>query len=139
GIRRQQPIRPGHRHGRGPGRRHAAVRHARIRRQPPDRRREGGCRAMTTIELTRPTTTVTPNKQPLSAGDRAVLTSTHALLALWTVIIVIPLLWILMSSFKSTSEVLSDPLALPSTLHWENYVNAWQKAGIGTWFLNTII
>ncbi len=79
------------------------------------------------------------NKPSLSVGDRMVLTFTHVLLIFWAAVVLIPLLWMLMSSFKSTSEVLSNPLAWPGAMHWDNYFNAWQKAGIGKWFLNTII
>ena len=32
----------------------------------------------------------------------------------WTVIVIVPLLWVLMSSFKTTKEILSSPLALPT-------------------------
>jgi len=80
------------------------------------------------------------NKQKLSLGDRAVAISSHGLLIIWSLIVIVPLLWVVMTSFKSTKEVLSgSPLALPSTLHWENYANAWEQAGIGLWFGNTVI
>lgn len=75
-----------------------------------------------------------------SGSDRVVAGIAHTLLVIWSAIVLVPLLWVLMTSFKSTSEVLSgSPLALPSALHWENYVNAWDKAGIGKWFGNTVI
>jgi N-acetylglucosamine transport system permease protein len=80
------------------------------------------------------------NRSPASGGDRAVAISTHALLVIWSLIVLIPLVWVLMTSFKSTQEVLSgSPLALPTKLHWENYANAWEQAGIGQWFVNTVI
>jgi N-acetylglucosamine transport system permease protein len=80
------------------------------------------------------------NKTHQSGGDRAVAISTHTLLIIWSLIVLIPLLWVLMTSFKSTQEVLSgSPLALPAKLHWENYANAWDQAGIGRWFVNTVI
>jgi N-acetylglucosamine transport system permease protein len=80
------------------------------------------------------------NKGKQSGGDRAVAISTHALLILWSLIVLIPLLWVVMTSFKSTQEVLSgSPLALPTTIHWDNYAKAWEQAGIGQWFFNTVI
>ncbi len=79
------------------------------------------------------------NRTQLSRGDRAVSTTTHTLLIIWTLIVVIPLLWVLMSSFKTTQAVLSNPLSPPTSLHWQNYANAWDQAGIGKWFLNTVI
>ena len=95
------------------------------------------------------TATVTDRQQPTepapvrksrsTKGDIAVATTSHVLLALWTVIVVLPLLWVLMSSFKTTSDILSSPMSLPTSLKFVNYANAWQTAGIGKWFINTVI
>lgn len=63
----------------------------------------------------------------------------HSSLTLWTLLVVLPLLWVVMSSFKSTSEVLSQPLAFPSALRTENYTNAWTVSGVGGYFLNTVV
>lgn len=72
-------------------------------------------------------------------GDKAFATVAHILLAIWTIIVVLPLLWTLMTSFKSTSEIFASPFSWPSNLHWENFTNAWNEAHIGDYFLNTII
>jgi N-acetylglucosamine transport system permease protein len=94
---------------------------------------------MTTTE-SRPVTAPPVNRSTSYGGDRAVAISTHALLILWSLIVLIPLLWVVMTSFKSTQEVLSgSPLALPTTIHWDNYAKAWEQAGIGQWFFNTVI
>src|SRR3954453_22356926 len=83
-----------------------------------------------------------PASQPTrrrSTGDIAVATTSHFLLVLWAAIVIIPLLWVLMSSVKTTDAILSKPLALPTSLNFSNYVNAWETAGIGKWFVNTVI
>lgn len=72
-------------------------------------------------------------------ADKAVSVTSHILLVLWTLVVLIPMLWVLMSSFKTTDQVLGNPMSLPTSLHWTNYLNAWEQAGIGKWFLNTII
>jgi len=72
-------------------------------------------------------------------GDAAVATTSHLLLSVWTLIVVLPFLWTLLSSFKTTKKILSSPFSLPDRLHWENYVNAWNAAGIGRFFFNTVI
>ncbi|RFT45966.1 sugar ABC transporter permease [Cutibacterium avidum] len=72
-------------------------------------------------------------------GDKAFATVAHILLAIWTIIVVLPLLWTLMTSFKSTSEIFASPFSWPSNLHWENFTNAWNEAHIGDYFLNTVI
>ncbi len=63
----------------------------------------------------------------------------HFALILWSLLVILPLLWTLLSSFKSTQEILGSPLGLPAKLRFENYANAWTTAGIGRYFLNTVI
>lgn len=41
------------------------------------------------------------------------------------VIVVFPLLWNLVTSFKSSEEIMANPWSLPEKLHFENYVNAY--------------
>lgn len=38
----------------------------------------------------------------------------------------VPVLWLIYLSLKSNTDILTNPLALPDTLHWENYVNAYK-------------
>ncbi|GAB4008327.1 carbohydrate ABC transporter permease [Glycomyces albus] len=57
---------------------------------------------------------------------------------LWAVMIVVPMVWIVLTSFKSEREIASDPLGLPGAFRWENYVSAWNNAHIGQYFLNTL-
>src|SRR6478752_10091805 len=80
-----------------------------------------------------------PPTRRRSAGDTAVAATSHFLLVLWSAIVIVPLLWVLMSSVKTTDAILSKPLALPTSLNFVNYVNAWKTAGIGKWFFNTVI
>ncbi|NJQ04939.1 carbohydrate ABC transporter permease [Streptomyces lonarensis] len=63
----------------------------------------------------------------------------HSFLVLWTVMAAAPLLWIVVSAFKTSAEVLSDPFGLPSGLHWANFANAWAEANIGRYALNSLI
>ena len=81
----------------------------------------------------------TPRRRTTNAGDTAVEVTSHVLLVLWSVIVIVPFLWVLLSSFKTTREILGSPFSLPA--HWklDNYVNAWTDAGIGRFFLNTVI
>ncbi|MBE7194768.1 MAG: carbohydrate ABC transporter permease [Gordonia polyisoprenivorans] len=60
-------------------------------------------------------------------------------MGIWSIIVVVPFLWTVMSSFKSTREIAANPLAPPTTLHFENYVNAWTDSGIGAAYVNTVI
>jgi N-acetylglucosamine transport system permease protein len=57
---------------------------------------------------------------------------------LWSLMVIVPVVWIVLSSFKTTREIASAPLALPESLHWQNFANAWTNGHIGAFFLNTI-
>ncbi|SEE93078.1 carbohydrate ABC transporter membrane protein 2, CUT1 family [Arthrobacter alpinus] len=71
--------------------------------------------------------------------DKVVAGVSHTMLSLWALLVLIPLAWTLMSSFKTTSEIFASPFSLPAVWKFENYVNAWNTAGIGLYFFNTVI
>lgn len=50
-----------------------------------------------------------------------------------------PLLWLLVSSFKTNFELLSDPFSVPAKWQIQNYVNALTQAGLGRMLLNSVI
>ncbi len=74
-----------------------------------------------------------------SPGDRAVAATSHVVLAIWSAIVILPLLWTFMSSFKTSSEIFSSPFALPGAWKLDNYIRAWSEAGIGAAFINSVI
>ncbi len=59
-------------------------------------------------------------------------------LIFYFLIIAYPLLWMVMSSFKSTEEIFTNSWSLPETWLVENYVAAWES-GISSYFLNSVI
>ncbi|CAG6397955.1 carbohydrate ABC transporter permease [Streptomyces cocklensis] len=63
----------------------------------------------------------------------------HVFLAVWGLMVGLPLLWALWSSFKSSGDILSHPLSLPTHFHFENWSHAWSKANMGQYFINTVI
>jgi N-acetylglucosamine transport system permease protein len=81
----------------------------------------------------------TESRSAWSTGDRAVEATSHALLAAWSIIVIVPFLWVVLSSFKTTKEILASPFSLPAHWSFDNYVNAWTDAGIRKFFLNTVI
>jgi N-acetylglucosamine transport system permease protein len=60
-------------------------------------------------------------------------------LLLFAATVVLPLLWVLMTSLKSGAEIFASPWSLPGQPHWENYSHAWQEAGIGRYFGNSVV
>ncbi|MCG5452834.1 carbohydrate ABC transporter permease [Micromonospora hortensis] len=63
----------------------------------------------------------------------------HVALAVWAVIVIVPILWTFLAAFKNTSEIFSSPWTLPAELRWENFGRAWTKAHVGRYFLNSVI
>jgi len=53
--------------------------------------------------------------------------------------VVLPLIWVVLSSLKTSPEIFASPWSLPARLNWANYAKAWQEAGIATCFTNSII
>ncbi|MFE7133778.1 carbohydrate ABC transporter permease [Streptomyces sp. NPDC057638] len=79
-----------------------------------------------------------PGKEKSSEGG--VLNAfSHGILILWACMVVLPLLWAIMSSFKDDNSILSTPWALPDKLHFENWSRAWTEARMSEYFLNTIL
>lgn len=72
----------------------------------------------------------------MKLAGRAALAAASLLLVLSTAL---PLLWVALSSLRPGHETLAAPWALPSRIAWENYANAWGKAGIGSGFLNSLV
>ena len=82
---------------------------------------------------------VTGNRSVRTGGDKAVEATSHALLFIWTIIVIVPFLWVVLSSFKTTKEILASPFSLPAHWGFDNYAHAWTDAGIRQFFVNTVI
>ena len=74
-----------------------------------------------------------------STSDAVVGVMSHGVLIIWSLLVIVPLLWVVMSSFKTSSEIFASPFALPASLSFDNYANAWTTAGIGSFFFNSVI
>lgn len=51
---------------------------------------------------------------------------------------VLPLFLVLLNSFKSHTEILSNPLSLPSTVNLDNFVYTWKVGKFSEGFLNSL-
>ncbi|MFI6345902.1 carbohydrate ABC transporter permease [Streptomyces sp. NPDC050560] len=73
-------------------------------------------------------------------GDSGVMNVfSHGVLILWAIMVVLPLLWAVMTSFKDDKSIFTSPWALPDHLHFENWSRAWSQAHMSDYFLNTVI
>jgi N-acetylglucosamine transport system permease protein len=63
----------------------------------------------------------------------------HVALLLWGVLVMAPLLWTVLASFKSNTEIfLGSPFAVPDDFSFDSYRRAWTEANIGRYFLNSV-
>lgn len=76
---------------------------------------------------------------PKISGERGLTAATHVILIVWSLIIGLPLLWVLLSSVKTDTEIFVDSWRLPQALQFENYARAWTDSQFGTYFLNSLI
>lgn len=80
-----------------------------------------------------------PRQRTTSGSDRAVTITSHLILTLWSIIVIFPMLWVFLSSWKTTSEIFDSPLSLPSSLSFDNYVSAWNDSNVGRYMFNSVI
>ncbi|MFG1678911.1 carbohydrate ABC transporter permease [Nonomuraea sp. NPDC049269] len=62
-----------------------------------------------------------------------------ALLWGYAVFSMAPLIVMVLSSFRSTSEIFDDPLGLPGSPSFGNYGKAWTEASFSTYFTNSVL
>jgi raffinose/stachyose/melibiose transport system permease protein len=70
--------------------------------------------------------------------DHVRQTPVYLVLALYAVVIALPLVWMVMSSFKASADIREEPWAPPTAWLMSNYVNAWER-GISDYFVNSVI
>ena len=64
----------------------------------------------------------------------------YSALALATVLTLIPVVWMVSTSFKTPEHVFTYPIEwLPDGLHWENYVTALTARPFGLYLLNSVV
>lgn len=60
-------------------------------------------------------------------------------LLVWALVVTVPLVWVVVTSFKDNAEILMDPWGAPASLRFDNYARAWNQANFGSFFVNTVI
>ncbi|MBV8417897.1 MAG: carbohydrate ABC transporter permease [Verrucomicrobia bacterium] len=69
---------------------------------------------------------------------RGTLLAAYFMLAVAAVIALFPLSLMVISALKKSTEIVANPLALPSTLQWINFARAWTDAQLGRSLLNSV-
>ncbi|KQL52893.1 ABC transporter [Heyndrickxia shackletonii] len=53
--------------------------------------------------------------------------------------IIVPVAWVFLASLKRNSEFYGSPWVLPKGLYFQNFIDAFEKANMGTYMLNSIM
>jgi raffinose/stachyose/melibiose transport system permease protein len=70
---------------------------------------------------------------------RLAATGRHLLLASASAFVLVPIVYMVLASFKSVPDFFTNPYGLPSKWMWENYTRAWNEAKIAITLPNSII
>ena len=73
-----------------------------------------------------------------NSGERLYKIFIYVVLGILAVLILVPVLWVMVASVKETTEHYGSPWALPTHIHWQNFVDAWTKANMGCYLLHSI-
>jgi N-acetylglucosamine transport system permease protein len=60
-------------------------------------------------------------------------------LALYSLIVLFPMIWSIISSLKTTREFYIDVWALPKNLYYQNFIKAWASSNVGSNIINSVI
>ncbi|WP_405149901.1 carbohydrate ABC transporter permease [Sphaerisporangium sp. NBC_01403] len=63
----------------------------------------------------------------------------HLALIVWTVLVVVPIVWTFLASVKSEDEIFGSAWSLPATMRWDNWARAWDNAHVGQYLVNSVV
>lgn len=64
--------------------------------------------------------------------------ASNALLWLYALIVLGPLMLVLANTMRPTREIYRTPVALPSTINFDSYITAWNEASFNIYFFNSL-
>lgn len=72
--------------------------------------------------------------------DRFVFSWWHLVLFPLGVLMIVPMIWMVITSFETLNETRHfPPILVPSGIRWQNYTDVLQRAPFARWFLNTLV
>ena len=74
-----------------------------------------------------------------NSGERLYKAFVYVALITLAVVILVPVAWVFMASVKQNSEFYGNPWALPEGFYWQNFVDAWNSANMGSYMINSVV
>ena len=78
-------------------------------------------------------------RDDVSKKRRVGMVVTYALLILFAILAIAPLLWLTLNSFKTSQDYQMNRLGLPKVWFWQNYPQAWTRGHFGIYIINSLI
>lgn len=82
---------------------------------------------------------MTDRSKNISASSKVAKVVIYIALILLTITIIVPVAWVFVASIKENSEFYGSPWALPKGFHFQNFIDAWQTADMGSYVLNSVL
>ena len=80
------------------------------------------------------------NKKKKSIGlDTLYKAFIYVALITLAVVILVPVGWVFLASIKTNAEFYGNPWTLPASFYFQNFIDAFQKAKMGEYFINSVI
>ena len=81
---------------------------------------------------------MTQQKKGMS-GEKLYKIFIYVVLLALAITIIVPVAWVFLASIKQNSEFYGNPWALPASFYWQNFVDAWNSASMGSYMINSVI
>ena len=78
-------------------------------------------------------------KKKFDNVDRLYKVFIYVALITLAISIIVPVAWVFMASIKENKEFYSNPWALPAGFYFQNFINAFEEASMGSYFFNSVI
>lgn len=78
-------------------------------------------------------------KTKTSSADRLYKIFIYVALLTLAITIIVPVAWVFMASIKENSEFYGNPWAMPAGVYIQNFADAWGKARMGEYMLNSVV
>jgi len=82
---------------------------------------------------------VMKQKNSSATGERLFKVFVYVALITLAVVILVPVAWVFMASIKQNSEFYGNPWAMPQGFYWQNFVDAWNSASMGSYMINSVL
>lgn len=79
------------------------------------------------------------DRRKIAVNDKLVKVFIYIALLMLAISIIVPVAWVFMASVKENSEFYGNPWTLPKGLYFQNFADAFTKASMGSYMINSVI